>query len=140
VPKHDRQNKQYVIPNDGQRVHAVALMPPVSRLRRDMRIRHNRAGELGQPVLEPLQRPRRVAGRLVGGGDAVEVKQENACAWLALAVEEGDQGTGHRQDPDPVEVGPKLVLIVAALMAANFTDVSAQLLFTTVKVRNSASA
>jgi hypothetical protein len=33
VPKHDRQDKQYVLPNDGQHPHVVALMPPVSRLR-----------------------------------------------------------------------------------------------------------
>jgi hypothetical protein len=36
VPKHERQDKRDVIPNDGQHVHAVALMPPVSRLRQPL--------------------------------------------------------------------------------------------------------
>src|SRR5215204_2191295 len=59
---------------------------------------------VARDVLQAMQH------RLVGGGHAVPVKLIRAAGRLELAVEEGDQGAGHRQDPDPVEVGSQLVI------------------------------
>jgi hypothetical protein len=54
VPKHDRQDKQDILPNDGQHVHGVQLMPPVSRLKE--RLDDHIHDEQPRYVREPLFR------------------------------------------------------------------------------------